>query len=138
VSGAILEVSYLAIFSVAIEAFFFYLLVKKISPLKALLMSCVGNIVSFFIGTLVTAVAMIGWHAIFDRFLDGTFNTTNFVATYIIMFLGTCFIELLTIKWLFRYEFKQLYIPVLVGNLVTYLLAAVMHWEEVIMVLNIK
>lgn len=136
ISGAIWGLSYLVIVSVLIEAAIFYLWLH-IKPFKALLVAVIGNCVSFFIGTWVMSVAMLGWHFIADRFFGGTFNIPNYVISFILLYLGTCLIELFVVKLLLRnYTFRQLAPAVFIGNLVTYLLVLVYNYETIMQLLQ--
>lgn len=124
VSQSILS-SFIIVLSIGIESLFFYHFLKGISYHKALLLSCVGNAASALVGTMVMALAMVGWHFVFDALLGGTFNPVNFAATFIIMYLGSCLIELFTLKLVFRYSFGQVWLPVFLANVVTYALALI-------------
>ncbi len=108
--------------SIALEAVLYHWFLKNITYMRALLISCIGNAASVFLGTIVMTFAMILWHLPFDMIFGGTFAFPNIVATYVLMYLGSAFIELVAIKLIFRYSFKDLWIPVFVGNLLTYVL----------------
>ena len=87
-------------------------------------MSLLGNVASAIIGTVAMPMAMLVWHLVFDFILGATFNPINVIASYVLMFWGSCFVELMTLQDLFGYSKKQLWIPILVGNFITYVLAA--------------
>ena len=88
---------------------------------KSFFASIIGNLVSGLIGTFLMMWAMLGWHLLADYFMpQGTFDKLNWVATYILMCLGSVFIEALTIKFIFKDTIKRLFIPLLIGNLLTY------------------
>lgn len=87
-------------------------------------MAIFGNIASTIIGTFIMTFGMLLWHLPADFILSGTFDIFNVIATYVLMYLGSCLIELVTIKLIFRYTIKQLIPPVFIGNLATYILAA--------------
>ena len=93
----------------------------KYSLKKSFLASAIGNLVSGLIGTFVMMWAMLLWHLLFDNFVPhATFDIINWVATYMLMCLGSVFIETLTIKLIFKDTIKRLFIPLLIGNLLTY------------------
>lgn len=96
--------------SLFIEAVFFHEFLKTITWPKALLMSCIGNVASTLVGTIVMTLIL--------GFIPLPLNP-SFVAIY----LGSCLIEFLTIKLIFRYTFKQLWLPIFAGNFITYVLA---------------
>jgi hypothetical protein len=69
--------------------------------------------------------AMIFWHMLADKLVpDATFDTINWVATYILMCVGSVAIETLTIKLIYKESFKRLFLPMLTGNLLTYIFIA--------------
>lgn len=113
---------FLIIISIIIEAFFLYLFLRPITFLKSLKMSCVGNTISTFGGTLVSGISMILWHLFADTPAGGTFAHINWIATIIIMCLLSAAIELGALMLFFRYSAKQLFVPVLIGNIATYFL----------------
>lgn len=134
IAGGILNTTYLPyliIISVAAEACCFYWFLKNITWQRAFWMSCIGNAASTLVGTLVMALFMLVWDFAFDTFLSGMPNLINTIATIVIMFLGSCFIEFLAIKYFFGYSFKQLWLPILIGNAVTYGLIIVFNLNEV-------
>jgi hypothetical protein len=115
----------LVIISIFLEALCFSVLITDISRSKALLMSFVGNIVSTFVGMLIMPLIMISWHLIFDSIAGGTFNNFNNIATIVIMCLGSAAIEILALKLAFKYHCKDLWVPVLAGNIATYVLIVI-------------
>jgi len=88
---------------------------------KSFIASLIGNAVSGFAGTFIMTWAMIFWHLLVDSFLPkATFDIVNWIATYILMCIGSVFLEVLTIKLIFKDKIKKLFIPLLIGNLLTY------------------
>jgi hypothetical protein len=123
IADSIYKTWFLIGISILIEAFFLYLFLRPISGSKAFLMSCVGNAISTFGGTLLSAIGVIGWHAIADPIIrQGTFTHMNWIATIIIMCLLSALIELEALRIIFQYSSRQLFIPVFVGNISTYFL----------------
>jgi len=111
---------FLAFATIVIETFTI-MAILKYSLQKSFLASVVGNLISGIVGTFVMMWAMLFWHLIADNFLPhATFDIINWIATYILMCLGSVFIEILTIKLIFRETIKKLFIPLLIGNLLTY------------------
>jgi hypothetical protein len=93
----------------------------KFSWTKSFIASLVGNCVSGFIGTFVAMWAMLFWHLLADRFVpQATFDNINWVATYILMCLGSVFLETLAIKIIYKERIKRLFPPMLTGNLLSY------------------
>lgn len=111
---------FLVFITIVIETFTIMAMLKH-SLQKSIIASIVGNLVSGFIGTFVMMWAMIFWHLIADNFVPhATFDIINWVATYILMCLGSVLIETITIKLIFKETLKRLFIPLLIGNLLTY------------------
>jgi len=118
----------LVLISIAIEAMIFYRLLKNITIRKAFLMSLIGNAASTLVGTFLTALAAPLSHILFDlmffKAIPGIVTVVGLIIEVVFMFLGSCLIELFTIKKIFGYSHDQLRTPVFVGNLLTYILAA--------------
>jgi hypothetical protein len=64
--------------------------------------------------------AMLFWHLIIDRLTQATFANINWIATYILMCLGSVFFETLIIKIIYKEKIKRLFLPMLTGNLLSY------------------
>lgn len=95
--------------------------ILKYSLKRSFLVSVVGNLISGLVGTFVMMWAMLFWHLLADNFVpQATFDIINWVATYILMCLGSVFIETLAIKLIFKDTIKRLFKPLLIGNLLTY------------------
>lgn len=127
---------FLVVISIIIEALLLHYFIKTISLIKALVMSCIGNTASVLIGTIVMVSAMplwhLLWHLFFDKLLERTFNIYNNIASWILMYLGSCFIELAVLRLLFKYKTNQLMIPIVVGNAITYMLLVVYQFSNLV------
>jgi hypothetical protein len=110
---------FLVLGSIVIE-FFVIKYFLKFSWKKSFFASLIGNCVSGLLGTFLMTFAMLFWHLIVDNFVNGTFNTINWVATYILMCLGSVFLETFTIKIIYKEPIKKLFLPMLTGNLLSY------------------
>ncbi|OIV44014.1 hypothetical protein [Flavobacterium johnsoniae] len=111
---------FLVFVTIIIETFTIMAMLKY-SLKKAIIASVVGNLISGLVGTFVMMWAMLFWHLVADNFVPhATFDIINWVATYILMCLGSVFLEVLTIKLIFNDTIKKLFIPLLIGNLLTY------------------
>ena len=113
INKAIFKTWFLIFISIAIEALFLYLFLKPISWLKALTMSCVGNGISTIGGIPIYTMT---------TFLFIESNDADWIATIIIMCLLSIAIEFAALRLIYEYPPRQLFIPVLIGNLSTYLL----------------
>jgi hypothetical protein len=116
-------VSYLLTIGVEALILRFYL---QFNWIKSVLISCVGNFVSGYIGTYTMMWGMIGWHLMTDWLVPGaTFGKLNWIATYILMCLGSVCIEVLAVKLISGETFKRLFKPLLVGNALSYIIIAI-------------
>jgi hypothetical protein len=110
--------------TVAIEIFIIKAFLKY-PWTKSVISSVIGNLVSGIIGTFVMIWAMLAWHAVVDDFLPhATFDTINWVATYLLMCGGSVLLEALTIRIIYKDNLKRLFLPLLTGNLLTYIFIA--------------
>ncbi len=97
----------------------------KFSWIKSLGATIIGNLVSGFIGTFVMMWGMLVWHFGADQILNGTFNPVNWIATYIIMCMGSVVLELFTVKAIFKESSRKLFFPLLLGNAFSYAFIAI-------------
>lgn len=63
---------------------------------------------------------MLFWHLVVDNFVHGTFGIINWIATYILMCLGSVLLETLTVKLIYKEKIKRLFLPMLTGNFLSY------------------
>ena len=76
---------------------------------------------------------MIAWHVVADRIMpNGTFDIINWYVTYILMCLGSVFIEVSLIRTFFNKPIKVLFLPMLTGNALTYILLGILVLRGVI------
>lgn len=98
----------------------------KITWIKSLIASIIGNLLSGFIGTTIMMFAMIIWHFFFDWILPhATFDIFNWIMSYILMCFGSVLIEVIVIRFIYKLNFKKLFIAMLVGNVMSYSFIAV-------------
>ncbi len=133
VGGAIWSTWFVIIISVIVEAYILKRFIPALSNAKALIVSLVGNAVAALIGTIITGIAMLGWHYVFDMLLGGTFSPVNKLVTMAVMFIGSCLIEYAAIRLIFGYRSKQLWLAILVGNLITYLLVILLNSAQFVL-----
>jgi len=115
---------FLILATIVIETFTIKAMLKY--PLKkALKASLIANLVSGSIGIYLMMMAMLCWHTISDGILNNrTFDNINWIASYILMCIGSIIIETLTIKVIFKDTIKRLLLPLMIGNLLTYTVIA--------------
>jgi len=119
VSQTLWKFWFLVVGTIIIETFVIkYFL--KFNWKKSIIASLIGNCVSGFVGTFIMAWAMLFWHLVVDNFVHGTFGIINWIATYILMCLGSVFLETLTIKLIYKEKIKRLFLPMLTGNFLSY------------------
>lgn len=87
---------------------------------KSLLVSLTANLFSATVGICVLTIGMIGWHFVVDTFVHGTLNILNQVATFIIMLLGSAILETLIVRGLWKYQLRQTFLILILGNLLSY------------------
>jgi hypothetical protein len=92
---------------------------------KAILMSCIANVFSATIGLYVLTFGMIGWHAVVDNIVNGTFHVTNEIATVLLMWLLSGLLEALLVRIIWKYPLKRTAVWFLIGNCVSYAAIAV-------------
>lgn len=111
---------FLVIGTIFIELFTIKFFIK-FSWQKSFLISLIGNSVSGVVGTIAMMWAMLFLHLIVGHFVpNGTFSLINWVATYILMCIGSVFIETLTIKIIYKETLKRLFPPMMIGNVLSY------------------
>lgn len=99
----------------------------KTSWASSLVMSVVGNLVSGIIGTFIMTYGMFLWHLIADTlFFKATFNPINWIMTFILMCLGSVILEALAVKIILKKNIKKIFIPLLIGNLMSYIFIAIL------------
>lgn len=99
---------------------------------KSFFASLIGNCVSGFIGTFIMLYGMIVWHFLVDWFLpNGTFDMINWIATFVLMLLGSVFLETFAIKIIYKEKIKKIFLSMLVGNFLSYTLIAIIMIKDV-------
>lgn len=116
--------------SIVVEAALFYWFLKNVSYARAILIACLGKAVSVLMNLVMVFGAILAYHVAYRVLPDVIISYINIshnlelIVTYILMYLGSALIELFVIQKIFRYPYKDLWIPICVGNLVTYSLIA--------------
>jgi hypothetical protein len=124
IAGTLAQFSFFVIFTIVLEMYFIQYMLNYDTK-KAFYAALIGNLVSGILGTIVMAIAMLGWHAIADWAMPhATFDIINWVVTFIFMCAGSIYIEVFTIQLIFKTPFKDLLKPLMVGNILTYIFIA--------------
>lgn len=124
VAQSIYSIIPLAIISVTIEGIIFYFFLKTAYLWDALCMSLVGNIASTLVGTAITSFFTLPINYFAYQLLGNFSPRIDTIISLSFMYLGNCLLELLAIKGAYGYSIRQLFIPVLIGNFITYAFAA--------------
>lgn len=132
VASGLLKLWYCILFTIIIEWVILQLFLKA-GWAKTFLMSAIGNSISGLAGIYLMPWLMIFWHFLVDRFMPhATFDIINWVCTFILMCLGSVALEVTAVALIFKYRFKKLFLPMAVGNVLTYLLTAILMATNVI------
>jgi hypothetical protein len=95
--------------------------VLNLSYSEAFWASLVGNLVSGLLGTFLMMYGMLFWHMIADNIVPhGTFDTRNWVMTFVLMCLGSVFIESLVVRVVVQQSLKKIFMAMLIGNFLSY------------------
>ncbi|RPI17065.1 MAG: hypothetical protein EHM58_10545 [Ignavibacteriae bacterium] len=120
--GDILTFWYIVILTIAFEAAAIKIFLS-VPVLKSILISLVGNIVSAIMGTLLFMfLSLIIEGAIGLVFQLDSFSTVSWILNYIFMCFGSILIEILVVMAIWKYSFKKLFIPLSIGNVLSYLI----------------
>lgn len=107
--------------SLIVEALTLYIMMKgTISFIKAVWMSCVGNIISMILGGLLLSLVVLLELAIGVE-ISWVYTLFDFTIAW---FLSVA-IELQALHLIFKYPKEKLLYPVLIGNSITYGLTAI-------------
>lgn len=101
---------------------------------KAFVASLIGNCISGILGTWIMSIGMLFWHMASESILHvGSFDRINWIATYVLMCSGSVFIEILAVSLIYKIKKRKLFLPMLVGNLLSYIFIAlaIMAHEKV-------
>ena len=125
VSETFLQFWFIILGTIIIE-FFVIKSYLKFSWRKSLYITLIGNFVSMFIGTFIMTFAMFFWHLSIEIFEPiKTFGVFNWIATFLLMFLGSVFLETLVIRLIYKEKIKRLLLPMLTGNFLSYVFIAI-------------
>ncbi len=126
VASGLAKLWYCIFFTIIIE----WLIIRiflKCGWARSFLMSLIGNTVSGLAGIYLMPFVMIFWHMLADSIMpNATFDIINWYCTYILMCLGSVALETFTVKIIFGTPFKKLFLPLLIGNAMTYLLTGIL------------
>lgn len=118
---ALYKSAFLIIISIIIEALLFYWLIPHISYIKAGLMSLIGNAASALLGTVLGFFFPLYTYYIYISDDIHALGLT-WILDWLSMLLISALIEGITLRLIFGYKGKQLWIPVFIGNIITYIL----------------
>lgn len=87
---------------------------------KALLVAIIVNALSATVGVYLLIFGMLGWHRIFDNFVNGTFSLINKISTIGLMFIGSTFLEMLIARVIWKYPLRKTLPAFILGNAMSY------------------
>lgn len=97
-------------------------LMLKYSWKKSFCAIFIGNIISGLAGIFILLFLLTSLSSLANTFdWNDIFVEISLVLAFILMFAGSVFLEIVTIKLIFNDTVKRLFIPLLIGNILTYL-----------------
>ena len=126
VAGGLLKLWYFILITIAVEWIVLrYFL--RISSGKSILMSVSGNIISGLAGIYLIPWLIFLPQVILDGMLQiGTFHMASWVLSFLLMCMGSVVIEVFFVNFLFKAGFRKLFLPLLIGNVLTYTLLGIL------------
>ncbi|NOS84851.1 MAG: hypothetical protein HOP31_06905 [Ignavibacteria bacterium] len=120
IASSVFQFWFLILATISIEAVCFKYFAKA-ELKRSIVVSVIGNLVSGLIGTVFMATASLLYHTIADTLLfESTFNPVNWIASYLIMCFGSILLEVIAVKLIWKYKFKELILPLGIGNVLSY------------------
>jgi hypothetical protein len=105
--------------STLLQALVFYWLFKNISLSKAFSISIIGSVSLIAVSGIALAIIIeqsVRHRDVFDKSLAATVVHIPFIIKLMLVYLLSCIIELLILRVIFKYPFRQLLIPISAGN----------------------
>ncbi|MFI5145528.1 MAG: hypothetical protein ACHQJ4_08010 [Ignavibacteria bacterium] len=110
------------IITILVEAVFLKIFLR-ITVLKSLTISAAGNVISGIFGTIFFTIFLALFEGIIDLIINGfSFSPASWILSYIVLCAGSILIEMSAIKIIWKYDFKNLWKPVSIGNVLSYLI----------------
>ncbi len=119
VADSLLNFWYIVIATIVFEGFLLIYFLK-ISIIKGFLISILANVFSASIGLYAMVYAMMGWHFVVDKYVAGTFNMFNNIATIFLMFGASVFFEIVFVRIIWKHKLKDTVVSLFAGNLISY------------------
>ncbi len=117
---------YVILVGFVIEAIFVKCFIKE-TYLKSILISFVMNLVSTVVGVVLIPLSGFVGELLMIPFGTGTFHPTHWLVSYVFAILSNVLIEGLTIKFIFKYEFKNMFLWLFVANAISVIICILFH-----------
>ncbi len=122
IAGSVFQFWFVVIITIIVEALCIIFFLRVSFPVS-ILISTIGNIVSGLFGTIFFTIFMIFIELPIDLLIKGfSFSFTDWILSYIVMCFGSILIEILTVKLIWKFNFKKLLLPLSIGNVLSYLI----------------
>lgn len=117
---------YVILIGLVIEIFFVKCFLKG-TFLKSVFISFVMNLVSTVLGVVVIPLSGFIGELLMIPFGTGTFDPTHWLMSYAFAILSNVLIEGLTVKFIFKYEFKKMLWWLCVANAISVIICILFH-----------
>ncbi len=117
---------YVILIGLVIEMFFVNRFLKE-TFLKSGLIAFVMNLASTVLGIVAIPLSGFIGEILMVPFGTGTFHPTHWLMSYIFAILSNVLIEGLTIKYIFKYKFKKIFLWLCVANALSVIICILFH-----------
>ncbi len=102
----------------------------KQSYLKSVVIAFVMNLVSTVLGVVAIPLSGFIGEILMIPFGTGTFHPTHWLMSYVFAVLSNVLIEGLTVKFIFKYKFKKMFLWLCVANAISVIICILFHGIE--------
>lgn len=120
---------YIIVLGLVVE-FFAIKFFGKASWKKSAIIAAVMNAISALVGLVLIPVSGILTEFLLFPFEQGTFHLSHWIVDYVFVALVNTCIEGLSIKWIFKYEFKHVFWWLFAANAVSVALSVLVPLSE--------
>ena len=117
---------YVILIGLVIEILFVKYFLKE-EFLKSGLIAFVMNLMSTVLGVVVIPLSGFVGELLMIPFCTGTFHPTHWLMSYVFAILSNVFIEGLTIKYIFKHEFKKIFWWLCILNAISVIICILFH-----------
>lgn len=120
---------YIIVLGLVVE-FFAVKFFGKASWKKSAIIAVAMNVISALVGLVLIPVSGILTEFLLFPFEQGTFHLSHWIADYVFVAVVNTCIEGLSIKWIFKYEFKRVFWWLFAANAVSVALSVLVPLSE--------